>query len=159
MGYVKAEDRPNERIHSSELFDMMAGTSAGAFIAAALAASSDGSTPMYYGKDVYHFYEKYGSEVFKVTEIPLWRLIGGTLGIGVLIATLGYLLASCCCVDSSSLDDIRNVKPRLRASKGDAKKDKEISEETLSTITAALTKMKINPENHIKAKRSDINYQ
>mmetsp|Transcript_9251 Transcript_9251/g.8702 ORF Transcript_9251/g.8702 Transcript_9251/m.8702 type:complete len:80 (-) Transcript_9251:203-442(-) len=67
-GYVQEEGCTRCKIHMSELFHMIAGTSSGSLIAGALSAGKGNGSkePLMYAPDLLQFYQTEGAHVFEV---------------------------------------------------------------------------------------------
>jgi hypothetical protein len=89
--YTSSKDYPDEKIPMHELFDMIAGSSTGSILAAALVTPEEKNSTKnkYFAEDVRHVYYDEDDKIFHINHLPyvlivlltlLGSLVGGFLG-------------------------------------------------------------------------------
>ena len=93
---LTAMNKKDKKVHMTQLFDMIAGTSSGGLIASFLVTPSapNSKEPKNYAGKFYYVVEKKGDDIFAPKRVSWFVLIFFSLLTLILFAGLGYCIGS-----------------------------------------------------------------
>ena len=114
----------DSKIHMSELFQLVAGTSSGSIVAAGVSYGSAGK-PAMWGKDIVSFFEKNGKNLFEKHSLEWGLHLFFWIAFALVFAAVGYWLGRRRYDSPRQTNAFENLKMIISNSKRQAKRKPE----------------------------------